>query len=81
MRAKKTKVVKQEIQEEIKPAELTFNDLKMLASIIDLASKRGAFQAADLSIVGDAFNKLTAFLKYVDSMQQKDEVKQETPAA
>lgn len=57
----------------LEPVQLTIADLQLLSRIIDLASRRGAFQAAELSQVGDAFNKLTGFLAYVDSIQSKEE--------
>ena len=69
----------------MEPVQLTIADLQLLARIVDLASRRGAFQAAELSQVGDAFNKLAGFLTYVESVQKKDEGAEaeaaETPAA
>ena len=53
--------------------QLTIADLQLLARIVDLASRRGAFQAGELSQVGDAFNKLSGFMAYVESTQPKDE--------
>lgn len=66
----------------VEPVQLTIADLQLLSRIVDLASRRGAFQAGELSQVGDAFNKLTGFLAYVESVQKKDEeAKAEAPAA
>jgi hypothetical protein len=56
----------------VEPVQLTIADLQLLARIVDLASRRGAFQAGELSQVGDAYNKLTGFLSYVESVQKKD---------
>jgi hypothetical protein len=42
--------------------DLTIADLQNLRSIIDVASRRGAFGAAEMSAVGSVFNKLDAFL-------------------
>ena len=56
----------------IEPVQLTIADLQLLSRIIDLASRRGAFQANELSQVGDAFNKLSGFLAYVESVQTKE---------
>lgn len=61
----------------LETVQLTIADLQLLARIIDLASRRGAFQAAELSQVGDSFNKLSSFLAYVDSVQKKDELSTE----
>lgn len=57
----------------VEPVQLTIADLQLLQRIVDLASRRGAFQAAEMSQVGDAYNKLTGFLTYVDGVQKKDE--------
>ena len=68
----------------MEPVQLTIADLQLLARIVDLASRRGAFQAGELSQVGDAYNKLASFLAYVESTQKKEseEAKsEEAPAA
>lgn len=67
----------------LEPVQLTIADLQLLSRIVDLASRRGAFQAGELSQVGDAFNKLSGFLAYVESVQAKDSAAEEaqTPAA
>ena len=44
---------------------LSIGDLKGLASIIDVASTRGAFKAAELASVGALYNKLNTFLTSV----------------
>lgn len=56
----------------LEPVQLTIADLQLLGRIVDLASRRGAFQAGELSQVGDAYNKLSSFLTYVESTQAKD---------
>lgn len=58
---------------ENKPAEapmVTVNDLVNVYNIIDLASKRGAFQAAELSSVGAVANKVKAFVDHVQAQQK-----------
>ena len=73
-----------DVQASVEPVQLTIADLQLLARIVDLASRRGAFQAAELSQVGDAFNKLSGFLAYVESVQAKekaDSSETETSAA
>lgn len=66
----------------VEPVQLTIADLQVVSRIIDLASRRGAFQAGELSQVGDAFNKLSSFLAYVESVQKKEEAEKaaEAPA-
>ena len=44
-------------------ADLTINDLNAMRAIIDIASTRGAFKAAEMEVVGKTFNKLNAFLE------------------
>lgn len=56
----------------LEPVQLTIADLQLLSRIVDLASRRGAFQAGELSQVGDAYNKLSSFLAYVESVQSKE---------
>lgn len=45
--------------------DLTVSDLSALKSIIDVASERGTFKAAELELVGKVYNKLSAFLNAV----------------
>ncbi len=45
--------------------ELTLIDLQNIRSIIDVASRRGAFGAAEMTGVGTVFDKLNAFLDAV----------------
>ena len=44
---------------------ITVADLNLLKNIIDLASTRGAFRAAEMKQVGEVYEKLTAFLDTV----------------
>jgi hypothetical protein len=46
-------------------ADLNISDLVALKSIIEVASQRGAFKAAELEAVGKTFNKLNTFLESV----------------
>lgn len=49
--------------------DLTITDLQNLRAIIDVASTRGAFKAAEMAAVGTVFNKLDAFLNAVAAQQ------------
>jgi|TARA_B110000285_G_C14856553_1_gene482496 hypothetical protein len=53
--------------------DLNISDLTAVKSIIEVATQRGAFKAAELEAVGKAFNKLSTFLDHVVSQQQKDQ--------
>lgn len=50
--------------------ELTITDLQNIRSIIDAASRRGAFGASEMAAIGSVFNKLDAFLNAVAPAQQ-----------
>ena len=55
--------------------ELTITDLANLRSILDVAVRRGAFGASEVSAVGAAFDRLNTFLNAVNPP------KAETPPA
>lgn len=42
--------------------QLTLADLASLKNLIEAATERGAYKAAELSVVGGIYDKLTAFL-------------------
>ena len=51
-------------QEQAAP-ELTITDLTNIRSILDVAVRRGAFGAAEISAVGATFDRLNVFLNAV----------------
>jgi len=51
-------------------AELNLSDLASLRSILEVASNRGAFRAAELEAVGKAYNKLNTFLESVATKKE-----------
>ena len=55
-------------------ASLNIQDIAFLLNIVDVASRRGAFRAEELSSVGTVYDKVTAFLKSTGAVT-------ETPAA
>ena len=55
------------------PESIGLQDLQLLANIVDLASQRGAFRGNELSQVGNVFDKLSAFLNYVNEQNAKAE--------
>ena len=55
------------------PNALSIGDLKNLSSILDVASTRGAFKAAEMAGVGFLYNKLQAFLAKVAPVEPKPE--------
>ena len=58
-------------QEQAQPTgpDLNVNDLTALRSIIDVATQRGTFKAAELEAVGKVYNRLSQFL---ESVTKKD---------
>jgi len=50
-------------------ADLNISDLVAIKSIIEIASQRGAFKAAELEAVGKTFNKLNNFLETVSKKE------------
>ncbi len=55
--------------------QLSINDLQSLRSIVDMAVRRGAFSANEISAVGAAYDRVNAFLNAVapptDAAQQQ----------
>lgn len=45
--------------------DLNISDLVALKNIVEVATQRGAFKAAELEAVGKTFNKLNTFLEAV----------------
>lgn len=52
---------------------ITVADLNLIKNIIDLASTRGAFRAAEMKQVGEVYDKLTTFLEAVVAQAQAQE--------
>lgn len=50
-------------------ADLNISDLIALKNILEVASQRGAFKAAELEAVGKTFNKLNTFLESVSKKE------------
>jgi hypothetical protein len=61
--------------------ELTVVDLQNIRSIIDVAAKRGAFGAGEMTAIGGVYNKLESFLAAVAPQQAPAEGADQTPAA
>ena len=59
--AKNTKNTEAEVTGEA--VVLSIQDIVLSANIIDLATQRGAFKAAEAAQVGACFEKLVAFIK------------------
>jgi hypothetical protein len=67
------------------PVTLSIQDIVLSANIIDLATQRGAFKAAEAGQVGKCFEKLVAFIKantpeVPEDAKAEADAKAETPA-
>jgi hypothetical protein len=49
-------------QTEAAPQQITVDDIALIVNIIATASRRGAFEAAEFTVVGGLFEKLKDFL-------------------
>jgi hypothetical protein len=63
MATEKVKEVVVEAPKKPVVVELSIQDIVLSANIIDLATQRGAFKAAEAGQVGACFEKLVAFIK------------------
>jgi hypothetical protein len=61
--------------------EFSIADLQNLRAIVDLSAKRGTFNGAELSSVGQVFDRLNAFLAAVAPAQAPADTTTDTPAA
>ena len=66
---------------EVAAPSFTVQDLATTRSIIEVAASRGAFKAEEMAVVGQTYNKLSAFLAAVAPAAENngaDEVVAET---
>jgi len=63
-------IVDQPKAPEAADTDLNINDLNAMKQIIDLASSRGSFKAAEMEAVGKVYNKLSNFLAQVAAKGQ-----------
>lgn len=54
------------------PSDLTVTDLQNIRSIIDAASRRGAFAASEMAAIGTVYNKLDQFINSVAPQPQEE---------
>lgn len=58
--------------------ELTVTDLNNVRSILDVAVRRGAFGANELTSIGAVYDKLSAFLNAVAAQKPEDKAPEVT---
>lgn len=82
-KAKEAKVAKVEVPEVVEQpaveepaqdgAQLTIADLQGIAQVIDMAVRRGAFGASEVSEVGAIYGKLSTFLQVIAAQTKEAE--------
>lgn len=76
-----TDAVNQTATQEEAP-QLNVADLQTMLAVIDLASQRGTFKAAELTAVGKLHDRITAFVgQFAESVQQDADPAEQTGAA
>ena len=60
-----------QVEQKAPAADLNIQDLVGLKSVIDVATQRGAFKAAEMEAVGKLYNKLNNFLESVSNKEPK----------
>jgi len=73
-RPKKSKNMSEETQEtqETQAPEVNIGDFAAILQIIDVASKRGAFEGAELSSVGAIRDRVAAFVGYYTPKEEEE---------
>jgi len=66
-----------EVEEQNKVLSLSLNDLASIRNIINVASKRGAFEAGEFEDVGKVYSKLDGFLKEQSKLLEEQMSKEE----
>lgn len=69
-----------------KQPELSVNDLQQLRAIVEVAARRGTFQAAELTAVGAVYDRVNTFLNAVapqptSAQEDKPTTEETTPSA
>ena len=59
-------------------ANITLNDLQIIVNMIDVCTKRGAFEGNELLTVGQIREKVTAVIKLNTPVEEVAEAKEET---
>jgi len=68
------------------PASLSIQDLANLKQIIDVVASRGAFKADEMTVVGNTYNRLVAFLRSIapapaEATEATEEAEEDTAEA
>ena len=58
------------MEEQPQEVEVKISDIFVLKQAIEVAARRGAFQADEMAVVGEAYNKVTEWLSKVMPEEQ-----------
>ena len=61
------------------PPALTLNDLAVLRNVVEVAISRGTFKADEISVVGQTYDKLKAWLDSVAAQQAQSQEQPNEP--
>ena len=61
-----------EVQEEATEVQLSFADIAAVVQIIDITTKRGAYEGAELESVGKVRNRFAAFVEAQQAAQEPE---------
>jgi hypothetical protein len=67
-------------QQQQEPVQLTLNDIATFVQVVDIASRRGAFEGRELQGVGTLRNKVEVFLQQQAAAQGQQPQGQMAPA-
>tara|TARA_B100000795_G_C22757100_1_gene421984 strand:+ start:501 stop:776 length:276 start_codon:yes stop_codon:yes gene_type:complete len=70
-----------EVEAAEKPQGLALSDVRACVTIIDIVTKRGAFEGSEMAEVGLVRNRLDAFLKAADAATAKVDAELEETTA
>lgn len=56
--------------------KISISELAIVANLIDLAVQRGAYTVKEIKQVGETYEKLASFVKYVAEQQAKERASQ-----
>lgn len=61
-----------EVQEEASQVQLSFADIAAVVQIIDITTKRGAYEGGELESVGKVRNRFAAFVEAQQAAQETE---------
>lgn len=51
---------------------VSINEISVLKQAVEIASRRGAFHAGEMSVIGSAYDKISRWLESVEEQDQAD---------